>query len=708
MNISKIVALLLVPSVLLQQAAIATSAAPTAYQAVQTDNQQLREERRHLRLEHFDNARRALLDKGVPFNPDDLLDDEWATKLKPALDSMPEMQNVRYETAPLKGAYIADTLYLPENVELSDHTVILVKNLVFEGKNPTIKGPFDLHFFPTQPTAVLGTTLAEALRKKGRAMNVSYPGRLILPRFALIADVAERGRHTITFDTSGRGAGRARKHESNSASLLRTVSWNGLPPTALQDPACATGCDKSGADQGVASPGIPGTDQPPVFSPPKAADGNCTNPGISNNGADGANVNDDGLQGGTGGVGNPGANGGNSANIDAFVIDGDLNNYSFIANGGRGGNGGEGGRGGTGANSGKGGDGGDGVACGCSLGRGGNAGSGSDGGPGGTGGTGGPGGNGGFAGTIAVSLPSGSPGATTSNTGGTGGTGGGAHVGGAGGLGGLAGKPGAGASSLACGAGNPGFTSLGGHNGPVGATGGNGSNGVNQPNGPAPTISHRPPPSGGGGGLPGGDPCLDGGTGTHFTHTGGNAPDCSPIIIDTEGEGFHLTSATDGVKFDIRGDGHPIQIAWTAPGSHNAFLVLDRNGDGTINNGQELFGNFSPQPKSAQPNGFLALAEFDKPENGGNSDGIIDENDAVFAKLRLWIDENHDGVSQPNELHTLPELGVLSLSLEYFQAERQDQFGNLFRFKAKVNPKRHDRRDDASNVGRWAYDVFLQ
>jgi hypothetical protein len=189
---------------------------------------------------------------------------------------------------------------------------------------------------------------------------------------------------------------------------------------------------------------------------------------------------------------------------------------------------------------------------------------------------------------------------------------------------------------------------------------------------------------------------------------GGNPdPTCSPIIIDTEGEGFRLTSAEDGVMFDIRGDGHPIRIAWTEAGSHNAFLALDRNGDGTIDSGKDLFGNFTEQPKSNHPNGFLALAEFDKPENGGNGDGIIDDHDAVYSKLRLWIDQNHDGICQPNELHTLPELGVLSLSLSYLQDKYQDEFGNQFRYKARVNPHHHDKRDEASEVGRWAYDVFL-
>jgi hypothetical protein len=185
----------------------------------------------------------------------------------------------------------------------------------------------------------------------------------------------------------------------------------------------------------------------------------------------------------------------------------------------------------------------------------------------------------------------------------------------------------------------------------------------------------------------------------------------TPIIIDTDGEGFHLTSAENGVTFDIRGDGQPMRISWTAPGYHNAFLALDRDGSGTITSGKELFGNVTPQPQSATPNGFLALAEFDKPENGGNGDGVIDEHDAVFSKLVLWIDDNHDGISQPSELHGLSEFGIHSLSISYFESRKTDEFGNQFRYKARVNPRKEDRdsRDEtvAGEVGRWAYDVFF-
>jgi len=178
----------------------------------------------------------------------------------------------------------------------------------------------------------------------------------------------------------------------------------------------------------------------------------------------------------------------------------------------------------------------------------------------------------------------------------------------------------------------------------------------------------------------------------------------SPIIIDTTGRGFHLTSAQNGVEFDLSGRGTRSQMAWTDGMSGNAFLALDRNGNGIIDDGTELFGNYTDQPKSDDPNGFLALAVFDDPKNGGNGDGIIDDKDAIWPKLRLWIDENHDGICQPNELHTLPELGVFSISLKYVHSRHYDQYGNLFRYKGKVNPEGEPRGD---NVDRVLYDVYL-
>jgi hypothetical protein len=177
-----------------------------------------------------------------------------------------------------------------------------------------------------------------------------------------------------------------------------------------------------------------------------------------------------------------------------------------------------------------------------------------------------------------------------------------------------------------------------------------------------------------------------------------NDPCCpgSPILLDLDGNGFDLTDLVGGVHFNLNPSGKTEQISWTASGSDDAWLALDRNGNGVIDDGTELFGNFTAQPSSASPQGYLALATLDQ-----NHDSVIDSQDEIFKRLRLWQDRNHDGVSDPEELSTLDAHGILGLDVRFTALRQTDEDGNLFRYGASVY------RSSDSRVGEMSYDVFL-
>ena len=152
-----------------------------------------------------------------------------------------------------------------------------------------------------------------------------------------------------------------------------------------------------------------------------------------------------------------------------------------------------------------------------------------------------------------------------------------------------------------------------------------------------------------------------------YDKAGKAQPPRDPLIIDLGETGIELRSLEHGVNFDLDNNGFAEKTAWI--GTEDGFLALDRNGNGSIDNGGELFGDqVILKDGSKSESGFEALAELDD-----NGDGIIDNKDSAFANLRVWIDANHNGKSNSNELKTLNETGIISISLEHSEVSIVDE-----------------------------------
>ena len=147
----------------------------------------------------------------------------------------------------------------------------------------------------------------------------------------------------------------------------------------------------------------------------------------------------------------------------------------------------------------------------------------------------------------------------------------------------------------------------------------------------------------------------------------------SPIVLDLDNDGIETANVLTGTHFDHNANGFRELTGWVNP--DDGLLVMDRDGNGTIDTGKELFGNQTLLANGTKAaNGFQALAELDS-----NHDGKIDANDPAYSQLMVWQDIDGDGYSSADELYTLEELGIQNISTGYANTNITDVNGNTIK-----------------------------
>ncbi|MGG4661706.1 hypothetical protein [Providencia vermicola] len=152
----------------------------------------------------------------------------------------------------------------------------------------------------------------------------------------------------------------------------------------------------------------------------------------------------------------------------------------------------------------------------------------------------------------------------------------------------------------------------------------------------------------------------------------------TPLIIDLDGDGVQTLVDNLGIRFDFKGNETQSQTGWVHP--DDGLLAWDKNQDGIINSGNELFGNNSLLfNNTLAKDGFSALSELDS-----NADGIINSSDKLWLELKIWQDKNSDAISQFNELTSLSDMGINTIELNTKELNSYDENGNFHKLIAKV------------------------
>lgn len=183
----------------------------------------------------------------------------------------------------------------------------------------------------------------------------------------------------------------------------------------------------------------------------------------------------------------------------------------------------------------------------------------------------------------------------------------------------------------------------------------------------------------------------------------------SPLVLDLNGDGVQTTDLFASVRFDLDGNGARVRSAWTCGWTEEGFLWLDLNRNGGVDGGRELFGQGTLLPSGeTATNGFEALGVYDDPSYGGNADAIISEDDLIWSLLLLWVDRNHDGVSQKQEIAPLGRFGVVAIGLDYSRVEEIDGNGNIHLFQSTFLIRLTGRQLGSRLVPRAIHDVFFR